>query len=80
MTATRQAKWDEAADQPITALLEGTEIQTGTASSVEFDLTANTVTMTARTTDTPPSAWQLIPAGEAWLDSPVGASWIGEVI
>lgn len=80
VTVSRQAHWDEHAEQPLTVLLEGTPIQTGTAERVVFDIGENTVTTTSRTTDTPAASWDLIPAGEAWLDSPAGESWIGEVI
>lgn len=80
ITATRQATWTEAAEQNLSVLLDGTEIQTGTAEKVVFDLARNEVTTTSRTTDTPAAAWVLIPTGETWLDSPAGASWIGEVI
>lgn len=60
VTASRQAKWDENAEQPLTALLEGTEIQTGLADRVVFDLAENTVTTTGRTTDTPANAIALL--------------------
>ncbi|MFE6733429.1 hypothetical protein [Microbacterium sp. NPDC057650] len=79
VTVTRQAHWDEHAEQPLSVLLDGTPIQTGLAEKVTFDLAGNTVTTSSRTTDTPAEAWQLIPAGEAWLDSPIGASWTEEV-
>lgn len=80
VTVTAQATWDEAAEQPFYALLEGTPVQTGIAEQVRFDLLENTVTVVSRTKDTPPAAWLLIPAGQRWIDSPPGASWIGEVI
>lgn len=80
LTASRQARWDEHAEQPITATLDGTPIQTGLAERVVFDIGENTVSVTARTTDTPASAWVLIPAGETWLDSPIGESWTEEII
>ncbi|MCK2028094.1 hypothetical protein KZC56_17490 [Microbacterium sp. SSW1-47] len=80
VTATKQADWTEHAEQTFSALLDGTPIQIGTADRVEFDIGANTVTTTSRTTDTPPSAWVLIPAGDSWLDSPVGESWTEEAI
>lgn len=80
VTVTAQATWDEAAEQPFYALLEGTPVQTGIAEQVRFDLLENTVTVVSRTKDTPPAAWLLIPAGQRWIDSPPGVSWIGEVI
>lgn len=80
VTVTTQAQWNEAAEQPLTTTLDGTPIQTGTANRVEFDLAANTVTVTSRTTDTPAAAWVLIPVGEQWIDSPVGESWTEEII
>lgn len=72
--------WSEQTDQSLAVLLDGTPIQTGISARIRYDLDTDTVAVTSRTTDTPAYAWQLIPAGEAWLDSPVGASWIGEVI
>lgn len=79
-TATAQARWDETTEQSLSILLEATPIQTGVANRVVFDLAGNTVSATSRTTETPAAAWILIPAGQKWLDSPVGASWISEVV
>lgn len=80
VTVTAQATWDEAAEQPLTATLDGTPIQTGISNVVRFDLAMNEVTVTSRTTDTPAAAWVLIPVGERWIDSPAGESWTEEVI
>lgn len=60
VTATKQATWTEHAEQPLTVLLDGTPIQTGTAGRVVFDLTGNAVTTTSRTTDTPAGAIALL--------------------
>lgn len=57
---TAQAKWTEAAEQPFTAILEGTPLQTGISSRVEFDLSTNEVTVTSRTTDTPAGVIDLL--------------------
>ncbi|WP_309105017.1 carbohydrate binding domain-containing protein [Microbacterium sp.] len=80
VTVTAIPTWDEATDQLLSILLDGTPIQTGLAATVAWSLDEDTVTVTARTTDTPASAWILTPAGEAWTDSPVGESWTEEVI
>ena len=80
VTGTKQATWQEQAEQTFSAILSGTPIQVGIAERVVFDLSSNEVTTTSRTTDTPADAWVLIPSGEAWLDSPVGESWKEEVI
>jgi hypothetical protein len=80
VTASAIPTWTEHTDQTVSVLLEGTAIQTGIAGSVEFNFENDTVTVSSRTVDTPPSAWVLIPIGQRWIDSPVGGSWIGEVI
>ncbi|MCZ4301275.1 hypothetical protein [Microbacterium oxydans] len=80
VTVSAIPSWLEQTDQPLSILLEGTPIQTGIAGSIRFNFSNDTVTASSRTTDTPASAWELIPSGESWLDSPAGASWIGEVI
>jgi len=72
--------WTENTDQSLSVLLDGTPIQTGIAETISYDFNDDTVRVGTRTTDTPPSAWDLIPGGQRWIDSPVGASWIGEVI
>lgn len=59
-TVARQADWTEAAEQEFSALLEGTPIQTGIANRVVFDLGANTVTTTSRTTEIPAGAIDLL--------------------
>lgn len=80
VTVSRQARWDEHAEQPLTVQLEGTPVQTGISERVVYDLAENTVTVTSRTVDTPDSAWVMLPGGQKWTDSPAGQSWIGEVI
>lgn len=61
VTAEKVARWTETAEQPLSAILEGTPIQLGTAERVEFDLGKNQVTVTSRTTDTPAGAIVLLP-------------------
>ncbi|KTR77429.1 hypothetical protein NS234_07435 [Microbacterium oxydans] len=80
VSASAIPTWTERTDQTLSVLLEGTPIQTGIAGSVRFDFDTDTVTVTSRTTDTPAAAWILIPAGERWIDSPVGGTWKNEVI
>jgi hypothetical protein len=60
VTATKQADWTEAAEQAFSAHLDGVPVQVGIASRVEFDIAANTVTTTSRTTDTPAGAILLL--------------------
>lgn len=80
VTASAIPTWTEQTDQPLSVLLEGTPIQTGIAGSVRYDFSADTVTVTSRTADTPAAAWILIPVGERWTDSPTGGTWKNEVI
>jgi hypothetical protein len=80
VTATVVSDWRTAAEQPVTIRLEDAPTQTGATSRVEFDLSNDRMTVTTRTTDTPDTAWLLIPEDETWLDQPIGESWIEEVI
>lgn len=80
VTATTVADWTAAAEQPVQIVLDGAPTQIGKTSRVDFDLDRDEMTITTRTTDTPASAWALIPTGQRWIDSPVGASWTSEVI
>lgn len=80
VTVSAIPSWLESTDQTLSVLLEGSPIQTGIAGSVTFNLADDTVTVSSRTTDTPAAAWILIPAGQRWIDSPVGGSWTGEII
>lgn len=80
VTVTAVPMWTERADQLLSILLDGTPIQTGLAASVEWSLDDDTVTVTARTTDTPAAAWILIPQGQQWKSAPAGATWKNEVI
>lgn len=61
VTVSATATWDERTDQYLSILLEGTPIQTGLASTVRYDLAADTVTVSARTVDTPAGAIDLLP-------------------
>ncbi len=72
--------WAAHAEQPVQIILDGAPTQIGTVTAVTFDIDAGRMNITARTTDTPASAWALIPTGERWIDSPAGASWTSEVI
>lgn len=59
VTVSAIPTWDERTDQYLSILLEGTPIQTGLASTVRYDLAADTVTVSARTVDTPAGAIDL---------------------
>lgn len=78
VSATCVSDWRTQAEQPVSIVLDGAPIQTGQTSRVSFNLDNDEMTVTTRTTDTPTSAWVLLPAGQRWIDSPVGASWISE--
>jgi hypothetical protein len=80
VSATTVANWDAAAEQPLTIRLSEADPQTGTAQSVQYDLSADEMTVTARTTDTPEDAWLFIPDDESWLDQPIGDDWTEETI
>lgn len=54
VTTTAVATWKERADQPLTVTLDGTPVQTGQIASVEWSFEDDTVTVTGRTSDTPP--------------------------
>lgn len=60
VTVSAVPTWTERTDQPLSVLLEGTPIQTGIAGSVRYDLGADTVTISSRTTDTPAGAIDLL--------------------
>jgi len=76
--ASAVADWRAHAEMPVVINLDGSPTQSGRIARVEFDLDRDEMTVTARTIDTPPTAWLFLPAGEKWSDSPVGASWTGE--
>lgn len=78
VTATKVSDWTVAAEQPVIVYLPDTPVQVGSVQRVRFDLDRDEMTIDARTVDTPDTAWILLPAGEAWNDSPVGASWTEE--
>lgn len=82
--ATAVARWTERAEQFIVIELDGAPIQIGKTSSVTWDLgpgsSRDRVSVTTRTTDTPPSAWVLIPDADRWVDAPPAETWTGEVI
>lgn len=80
VTVETPTVWTARAETPLQIILDGAPTQIGTVTAVTFDLGEASMTVTARTTDTPASAWVLIPTGERWIDSPVGGSWISEVI
>lgn len=69
LTVTSVADWRANAEQPMTVHLESTPIQTGTAQSVRFDLDRDEMTVTTRSTDTPPLAWVLGPDDLTWSDA-----------
>lgn len=80
VTVETRSDWTARAEEPVQIILDGAPTQIGTVTAVSFDLGSGRMSVTARTTDTPASAWALIPTGERWIDSPVGASWTSEVI
>lgn len=64
-----------------TVSMPDAETQTGYVSRVEWDMGTDRMQVgTTGLTDTPVSAWALIPFGEAWEDSPPGGTWANEVV
>jgi hypothetical protein len=60
----------------MTATLPGTPILTGTMTAVTWDFDTDEMTVDTRNlTDTPDTAWVLIPRGHSWNDIPAGMSW-----
>lgn len=53
--------WQEAAEQPLSIVLDSTAVQTGISNRIEYDIAANEVTITSRTTDIPAGAIDLLP-------------------
>lgn len=80
VTGTTVADWSVHAEQPIVVTLNGAPTQVGLTQAVTFTFDDDRMRVRTRTTDTPASAWVLIPAGEKWIDSPVGESWTEEII
>lgn len=69
VSASLVADWTAQADQRIQITLPNAPLQTGTAQRVTFDLDNDGMTVTARTTDTPPLAWVLGPEDLTWTDA-----------
>lgn len=80
VSAVQVSDWTARAEQPVEIVLLNAPTQLGTTTSVRFDLDRDEVTVSSRTTDNPPSAWDLIPGGSAWTAQPVGGSWTGETV
>lgn len=78
-TVTTVTDWAADVEQSVTIDLAGSVTQLGKASTVDFDLDTDTMTISARTTDAPPAAWIFIPAGQRWNNAPAG-TWTGEQI
>ena len=56
-------------------------IQTGIASSVSWSIPDALMGVGTRALiDTPVTAWAFLAAGQRWVDSPAGASWISETV
>ncbi len=79
LSATTIANWDMHAEQPAVFTFPETPIQFGAVQTVEYDLSRDEMTITARTIDTPDTAWVLLDADEAWNDSLPGESWTEEI-
>lgn len=55
--------------------------QAGAISSVSWRLPDNVMRIGTRgVTDVSPAAWDFLPAGNRWIDSPAGQTWTNEVI
>jgi hypothetical protein len=67
--------------QPVVTALPLAPAQTGLITSVTWNFARDEMTVRTRDlTDTNPPAWFFIPPGETWNDSPIGESWLQEVI
>lgn len=69
VSVTRVPDWSERAEQIATLVLDGAPTQIGITQTVTFDLSNDEVTVTSRTTDTPPGAIDLL---VGTIDSLVG--------
>lgn len=69
VSVTRVPDWSEQPEQLATLILDGAPIQIGITQAVTFDLGNTLVTVTSRTTDTPPGAIDLL---QGTIDSLVG--------
>ncbi len=58
--ATAQAVWTATAEQVVSVVLDGAPTQIGVARAVAFDFGSGEMTITTRTTDTPPGAVNLL--------------------
>lgn len=67
--------------QSITVSMPDTVTQTGVVAATTWDFATDEMEVKSRgLTDTPSSAWVMLAAGQKWTDSPVGQSWIAEVV
>jgi len=80
VTVSMVADWRGSAEQSCTIHLDGAPPQLGSASRVEFDLgpgdSRDRMTITARTTDTPETAWLLGTPDETWLEGATPETWL----
>lgn len=76
VTASSVSDWRAHAEQPITVHLEDAAIQTGKTDRVTFNLDNDEMTVSTRTTDTPPTAYIIGPVGVSYLDVPVGVDYL----
>ena len=60
VTASAVSDWSAAAEQAVSVVLQDAPTQVGSAQSVTFDLSADEMTVTTRTTDTPVGAIDLL--------------------
>lgn len=70
VSVTRVPDWSEQPEQHATLILDGAPVQIGITQTVTFDLGRDEVTVTSRTTDTPPGAIDLLPGS---IDALAGA-------
>lgn len=76
VTASTVSDWRVSAEQPVSVVLNGAPTQTGKTQTVVFDLDSDEVTVTTRTTDTPPTAYIIGPVGVSYLDVPGGIDYV----
>lgn len=70
VSMTRVPDWSEQPEQHATLILDGAPVQIGITQTVTFNLGRDEVTVTSRTTDTPPGAIDLLPGS---IDALAGA-------
>lgn len=79
LDVTARVDYQVTPGQEVTITTGDGTLQTGYVDAVEWDQTADDMTVrTKGLVDTPATAWNQLPYGHSWAASPVGASWASE--